>query len=326
MTLYQLLDIPETTPTEMVEAAALVTAIGAGPDERRAALAVLSDPEARADYDARAEQGLPLELALAWGVAAFAAGDRPMARYHWERAIRIVPENRAVTSLLSAVADATAEPEVAASEEDRAAAMEQVQRLHHNSAFPHRLIRYAEALARPTGEGEDAGVVIGAARELLQYDIAEAPRAYSMILPVLKEHYPSVYALDVPFFDATLSILADHTPTAEYERKKRAPKKPIGPEATGADYDLADLIGPTGPSGPAGRSRAPSEDLPPREAPRRRMEMPVMPRLPSPGPAWIGALFGALFGLRMGLFGMIRGALLGFLIAYVLLIIVNRQR
>ena len=38
---------------------------------------------------------------------------------------------------------------------------------------------------------------------LLQYDIAEAPRSYAMILPVLKEHYPAVYVLDQAFFDAT---------------------------------------------------------------------------------------------------------------------------
>lgn len=325
MTLYDVLNIPETTPTALVEPASLVEDAGAPPPARRAALAVLHDPEARADYDARHGHGLPLRLALAWGLAALAAGDVETARAHWLRAERIAPENRAVAALLGAVADDVTEARAEAPEELRAAARAEVERLRNNSAFPHRLLRYAGALAGASEEEGDAEVLIGAARELLQYDVAEAPRAYSLTLPVLKEHYPAAYAMDAPFFDAILSVLAERAPRADDGKPAKPPTAKPASEA-GDDYSLADLIGPTGPSGPSGRSRAPSED-PPRRAPSRpRMELPTLPRLPAPGPAWIGAAFGALFGLRLGVFGMVRGAIFGFIITYILLIIVERSR
>ncbi|HEY3413538.1 MAG TPA: hypothetical protein VGM51_10865 [Armatimonadota bacterium] len=300
-TLYELAGLPLDVPSNMVRAAALVETGGIR-TEAAVALDVLADPGARADYDARSTQGLAFELALAWGVAALAAGDARAAHDHFDRARRIAPDHRAVPILLAA-ADPDA-PAVAPPDEARcAAARGEILRLRNNSAFPHRLIRYAVALAGDPEEPEHAesGVMANAARELLQYDIAEAPRSYAMVLPVLREHYPVVYSLDAPFFDAAAAVLAAHAPAAEYERGKRTYLDSAPPAPTPVDVppplDLANLR------------------LPPLRYSDRRLSLPVLPR---PGYSWVGAVVGALMMTEGGPETMIAGAAVGFVLVYVL--------
>lgn len=318
MTLYSILGVPEDTPPELVGAATLVDGPGAAASEAHtAAVGVLSDAAARADYDRRFVRGLAFELALAWGVAALADGEGARAHEHFARAVRIAPEDRAATALQAATEGLADGTSGAPGGETRAGAAEQIERLRYNAAFPHRLLRYAEALAHTDPAAENGRVMAGAARELLQYDIAEAPRAYALTLPVVREHYPAVWALDAPFFEAALSVLVG-----------RAPGPGQGRNRGGAgDYALEDLIGPSDLTGPKGRSvRRPEPRQPEPTRPKAGGGKVVLARLPNPRQAAIGAIVGALFGLRMGPFGMLRGAAIGFVAAYAILLVMERRR
>jgi hypothetical protein len=305
-TLYELAGVPETVPAELVRAAALVE--GAKPTlEASAALEVLANPGARADYDARSSQGLAFELAIAWGVAAFSASDVGDARAHLERALRIAPDDRALPMLLESLPTGV-EP-LAPSDAARIEARREVARVRNNSAFPHRLLRYTAAVAGEPGENNgDQEMMTKAARELLQYDIAEAPRSYAMILPVLKEHYHAVYALDTPFFDATAAVLADHAPSAEYERGKQRHRQTgsVAPARTDSPPPLI----------------MPHLKLPPMRLPERRLDLSG---IPAPGYSWVGAIVGALLLIEDGPPAMIRGALIGFVLAYTALWLFRRR-
>jgi hypothetical protein len=268
---------------------------------------VLANPGARADHDARSSQGLAFELAIAWGVAAYAAGDAGDARAHFERALRIAPDDRALPMLLDNL-PAGVEPR-SPSDAARADARRELARVKNNSAFPHRLLRYTSAAAGDpndtSGEGE---MMAKAARELLQYDIAEAPRSYAMILPVLKEHYQAVYALDTPFFDATAAVLADHAPTAEYERGKRR-HRDTGSTAPARADSPPPLI-------------MPDLKLPPMRIPERRLDLSA---IPAPGYSWVGAVIGALLLVEDGFYGMVGGAVIGFTLAYLAVWLFHRR-
>jgi hypothetical protein len=273
---------------------------------------ILADVSAREDYDTRARHGLGMEMALAWGVAAFAAHDCAMARRHWRNAARIAPENLAAAELLRSVESdaAVSEP----SPPHRAAARAELARVRNNSAFPHRLVRFATALASELDDISPAAVL--SARELLEQDILEAPRSYGMVLPVLKAHYPAVYALDRPFLDSTMSVLADHGTRAQYERKRsRRPKPPKEEREARADAALPLDIPPL------------PRKLPPLRVPDRRWVWPSAPRLqrlPRPGYAWIGAVLGAVFFAKDGAVAMGSAAVVGFLLAYAVSIISRR--
>lgn len=305
-TLYELAGVPETVPADLVRAAALVEGAKLGP-EASAALDVLANPGARADYDARSSQGLPFELAMAWGVAAFASGDVGDAHAHFERALRIAPDDRALPMLLESL-PAGVEP-LAPSDAARAEARREVARVRNNSAFPHRLLRYTSAVAGDPDENNgEQEMMAKAARELLQYDIAEAPRSYAMILPVLKEHYQAVYALDTPFFDATAAVLADHAPSAEYERGKQRHRHTGSASPARADAPPPLII--------------PDLKLPPMRIPERRLDLSG---IPAPGYSWVGAIVGALLLVEDGPPAMIRGALIGFVLAYVAIWLFRRR-
>ena len=300
-TLYELAGLPADVPANMVRAAALVETAVAG-TEAAVALDVLADPDARADYDARSAQGLAFELALAWGVAALGARDVRAAHAHFDRARRIAPDDRAVPLLLAA-ADPDGPPAPPPAEDRCIEARREIVRLRDNTAFPHRLIRYATALAGDpdSPQHNDSEVMAHAARELLQYDVAEAPRSYAMVLPVLREHYPVVYSLDTPFFDAAAAVLVAHTPAAQYERGKRKHREP-------------------GPPAPAPIDSPPPLDLsnlrlPPLRYSASRLALPVLPR---PGYSWVGAVIGALMMTEGGPETMLAGAAVGFVLAYVL--------
>jgi hypothetical protein len=275
------------------------------------ARAVLSDPDALSDYDTRARHGLPVELFVAWGIAAFCAGDEEAARRHWTSAARLAPEDRAIPRLLDfpPSASASSAPSASARRDARA----ELTRLRNNSAFPHRLVRFAQASA---AEPEDiTRAAIEAARELLERDVLEAPRSYAMVLPVLRGHYPAVYELARPFLDATASVLADHGPRAEYEREKSrraraARKSPSHP-----------------PEPPVLPAPAPRHALPPLRIEDHRWVWPqwrFRTRVPSTGYAWIGAVLGAAFFFTDGLVAACFAAVVGFLLAWAVNVIARR--
>jgi hypothetical protein len=276
------------------------------------ARAVLSDPNALADYDTRARHGLPMELYVAWGIAAFCAGDEDAARRHWTAAARLAPDDRAVPRLLEFPASGAAPRALPASA--RRDARAEMPRVRNNSAFPHRLVRFAAAAA---AEPEDiTPAALDGARELQERDVLEAPRSYAMVLPVLRGHYPAVYDLARPFFDATVSVLADHGPRADYEREKsrraRAPRKEASREP-----DPPVLQEPT----------APPRVLPPLRIEDHRWVWPqwrLRVRLPSTGYAWIGAVLGAAFFFKDGPVPACCAAVVGFLLAYAVNVIARR--
>lgn len=307
-TLYQLAGVPEDVPVELVRSAALVEGGGTG-EGTSAALAVLADQAARADYDSRSSQGLGFELALAWGVAALATGDPCSAHVHFERAQRIAPDSSAVRMLLQAIPE-DASPLPMAAESARAPARREIERLRNNSAFPHRLIRYAAALAGNTSDAgaKEPDVLAHAARELLQYDVAEAPRSYAMVLPVLREHYPAAYALDAPFFDATSAVLADHAPAAEYERGKRLHRETGG----------ASVPAPTPPPLDLGGVK-----LPPLNIPDRRLNLSGLPRT---GYSWVGGVIGGILAIDTeNPLAIVGGAVIGFCLFYAVLLLLKRR-
>lgn len=307
-TLYELAGVPEDVPVELVRSAALVEGGGTG-EGAATAVAVLADPAARADYDARSSQGLGFELALAWGVAALAAGDPCSARVHFERAQRIAPDSAAARILLDGIPE-DASPLPLAAEPARATARREIERLRNNSAFPHRLIRYTAALAGDTaGSGsQEPDVLAHAARELLQYDVAEAPRSYAMVLPVLREHYPAAYALDKPFFDATSAVLADHAPTAEYERGKRKHRETGGAPPPAPAPPPLDLGG---------------MKLPPLNLPERRLNLSGLPRT---GYSWVGAVIGGIMAIDTeNPLAIVGGAVVGFCLFYAVILLVKRR-
>lgn len=276
---------------------------------------VLADPDARKDYETRARHGLAVELALAWGVAAFAAGNHAAARRHWREATRLAPNDRAIPRILEAVADddGVAGPDA----ESRAAARAELARVRNNSAFPHRLVRFATALA---AEPEDiTPAALAAARDALEDDVREAPRSYAMVLPVVRGHYPAVYSLDRAFLDATASVLADHGTRAEYERKKA--RRPKAPPVEAQRQPGAPHLDPA-PDVPL--------VLPPLRLPNRRWVWPSMPRprlavrVPNTGYAWVGAVLGAVFFLRDGIVAMVCAAVVGFLLAWAVYVMANR--
>lgn len=277
------------------------------------ASAILSDPALRKEYEARSRHGLPVELALGWGIAAFSTGNRLDARRHWKDAGRLAPSDRAISRLAGSDFDDASIPGPSA--EARAAAREEMARIRHNSAFPHRLIRFASVLS---AEPEDVTTAaLQSAEALLEQDIREAPRSYTMVLPVVRGHYPAIYGLHRAFFEATAAILSRRdTPkesavSSDSAKKREAAKRP----------NQGEVVQP--PSMP--------HVLPPLRIAERRWVWPSLrlPRialkLPNTGYAWVGALLGALFFVRNGFVAVCVAGVVGFLLAYAVYTMTNRR-
>ncbi|HEY3269548.1 MAG TPA: hypothetical protein VGM37_21755 [Armatimonadota bacterium] len=294
--LYEWLGVPADVEPEMVGAAALLGGVQPSP-ARAGARVVLSDPGAREDYDARSRRGLAFELSLAWGIGAASSGDPVSAARFFREAAAQAPDDRAAPLLLAAVESADAGARTGPTAGDRSAAREQAVRLKNNSAFPHRLVRYVTELSAdpPNEEAERS------AQLLVQRDMAEAPRAYAMILPVLREHYPAAYGMDAAFFDASISVLERHTPSAEYERGKQQFRRPR--------------------IAPSEEQPAPSPEPGPTMLPRLRLpskRLYLRFGKPSISVPWLGLILGALIGLTGGSAGAIAGAGLGYIAGYAL--------